>query len=451
MALPNSNISTTLVGTTLGSGSRDVGTLCTHPNINKWSKWKPVPNTEVSFTNRDANNVSGRPNWQGVSQVKTLNTSPSIIGVQSCGVWIPQLNFYATWTSLKFGMDTVNSLYNWNKSFTAEDANGYPKRLGDFRGYGHSSIPFWQWSNENDNKIIGVSEFNFGNLMTNVETPWEGLDYGDFPAINDLNGGSPYLNCALFRDNATIPSFVLSSNDFIGGIPAFPYTPTIGWTAGVYKCYWFFSNTPAGVGTIPSKVIPLYSTAEAPNPYYYTLEDTISLVLSNFRYTFGLGGMLINYQLLDGTEYYGPYGIHSNFNNTITGSGFIVALDIFNGNDGAVTIKGSDVSVTFDNFQDVVVQSTTLLGLYENNSIGATNLLTTGVVIAKNATKTIYLMVGVSLSEVSSGKQFDLSLTDLMIVGNVADITGTSIQSKYRTTGTKTFYNLSNGTDFTSY
>ncbi len=42
MALPNTNITTTLVGTTLGSSSRDVGTLCTHPNINKWSKWKPV-------------------------------------------------------------------------------------------------------------------------------------------------------------------------------------------------------------------------------------------------------------------------------------------------------------------------------------------------------------------------------------------------------------------------
>lgn len=35
MALPNSNISTTLVGNTLGSSSRDIGTLCTHPNINK--------------------------------------------------------------------------------------------------------------------------------------------------------------------------------------------------------------------------------------------------------------------------------------------------------------------------------------------------------------------------------------------------------------------------------
>ena len=41
-ALPTTGITTTLVGTTLGVSSRDVGTLCTHPNINMWSKYKPV-------------------------------------------------------------------------------------------------------------------------------------------------------------------------------------------------------------------------------------------------------------------------------------------------------------------------------------------------------------------------------------------------------------------------
>lgn len=36
MALPNTNISTTLVGQTLGTSSRDVGTLFLHPNVNEW-------------------------------------------------------------------------------------------------------------------------------------------------------------------------------------------------------------------------------------------------------------------------------------------------------------------------------------------------------------------------------------------------------------------------------
>ena len=31
------------VGSVLGSASNDVGTLCTHANINMWAKFKPVP------------------------------------------------------------------------------------------------------------------------------------------------------------------------------------------------------------------------------------------------------------------------------------------------------------------------------------------------------------------------------------------------------------------------
>ena len=48
MALGTTNISTTLVGTTLGTSSRDVGTLCKHASINKWSKWKPIRLNKVS-------------------------------------------------------------------------------------------------------------------------------------------------------------------------------------------------------------------------------------------------------------------------------------------------------------------------------------------------------------------------------------------------------------------
>ena len=42
MALGTTNISTTLVGNTIGLASNDVGTLCSAPSINKWSKYKPV-------------------------------------------------------------------------------------------------------------------------------------------------------------------------------------------------------------------------------------------------------------------------------------------------------------------------------------------------------------------------------------------------------------------------
>ena len=42
MALPETNISVTLVKNELGSGQTSVGGLCTEPLINKWSRFKPV-------------------------------------------------------------------------------------------------------------------------------------------------------------------------------------------------------------------------------------------------------------------------------------------------------------------------------------------------------------------------------------------------------------------------
>jgi hypothetical protein len=40
--LPNSGITTTLVANTLGISSHSVSQLCTHSNINYYSKYKPI-------------------------------------------------------------------------------------------------------------------------------------------------------------------------------------------------------------------------------------------------------------------------------------------------------------------------------------------------------------------------------------------------------------------------
>lgn len=42
MALPNTNLSVAMVRSELGASTNNVGQLCIHPNINKWSKWKPI-------------------------------------------------------------------------------------------------------------------------------------------------------------------------------------------------------------------------------------------------------------------------------------------------------------------------------------------------------------------------------------------------------------------------
>ena len=110
MALPNSNISTTLVGTTLGSGSRDVGTLCTHPNINKWSKWKPVR----------FNKVTGLTE----GELRSVN----------CGLLVyPATTNYTT---------LIPSSLMWFYE-RPRGVNGYnePYRIGDFRNYNHEGAP----------------------------------------------------------------------------------------------------------------------------------------------------------------------------------------------------------------------------------------------------------------------------------------------------------------------
>ena len=48
MALPDSNISVAMVKSELGASTNDVGRLCIHPNVNKWSKWKPVRHSSVT-------------------------------------------------------------------------------------------------------------------------------------------------------------------------------------------------------------------------------------------------------------------------------------------------------------------------------------------------------------------------------------------------------------------
>lgn len=112
MALGTTNISITLVGQTLGLGSTYVETLCSSSLINKWSKYKPVIYPVISTT--------GITNWW-----------KSVDGY--CGFSIPQ---YVDIDSL-LGDNTV---WVYNKPYGTINS---PYRLGDFRGYEHTSvIPF---------------------------------------------------------------------------------------------------------------------------------------------------------------------------------------------------------------------------------------------------------------------------------------------------------------------
>lgn len=128
MALPSDKITTTLVGQTLGTSSRDVGTLCTHPNVNRWSKRKPVNHS-------------------------------SVVGLTE-----------AQFSALKYGINifelssTVGPSYNianWNYN---KPTSLNPKRLGDFRLYEHNApVPLLQ--NHGTGEIVFAK---FVNVNTNI-------------------------------------------------------------------------------------------------------------------------------------------------------------------------------------------------------------------------------------------------------------------------------------------
>jgi hypothetical protein len=99
-ALPTTGISTSLVRSTIGAATNDVGTLCTHPNINKWSRWKPVRSNKLT----------------GLTQSD----------IESAG----------------YGIYRVNEVqFPWQFGYNKPRGVAYSEyyRLGDFRNYNHQA------------------------------------------------------------------------------------------------------------------------------------------------------------------------------------------------------------------------------------------------------------------------------------------------------------------------
>lgn len=110
MALPITGISTSLVKTAIGAGSNDVGTLCTHPNVNKWSKWKPVKLAKViPITLSDLQSVNF-----GIDVVSATTVSTLVSAIASAG-------YDVRYTKPTGGATS-------------------PYRLGDFRSYHNDAV-----------------------------------------------------------------------------------------------------------------------------------------------------------------------------------------------------------------------------------------------------------------------------------------------------------------------
>lgn len=133
MAIQTTNITTTLVGNTLGIASKDVGTLCSSSLINKWSKNKPVRyNTLSAITDAERKLVNYGLEIKQYTITEILN----------------------------------NIIYGWN--YLKPRGGNYDEyyRLGDFRGYNHqATIPIiFEFSN-------GTKEYIYNTIMGSANMP----------------------------------------------------------------------------------------------------------------------------------------------------------------------------------------------------------------------------------------------------------------------------------------
>ena len=110
MALPSDKINTSLVKTTIGASTNDVGGLCVHPSVNKWSKWKPV-------------------RWNKVDGITLANLEAINYGIS----YSSYANIDAVKQAYQSGTD--GWVYQKPRGGALE-----PYRLGDFRNYEHSAI-----------------------------------------------------------------------------------------------------------------------------------------------------------------------------------------------------------------------------------------------------------------------------------------------------------------------
>jgi len=112
------SVDNVIVGNSLGRSSSDLGTLCTHAGINKWSKYKPI--------------------------VSTTPLDNTVIRSLKSGLTLTQSYFSAlrTYVLSNFNRDTIAMTAQKSWPHTLPGANDI-KRIDDFDGYAHNAVPMF--------------------------------------------------------------------------------------------------------------------------------------------------------------------------------------------------------------------------------------------------------------------------------------------------------------------
>ena len=221
MALPNTNISVAMVKAELGASTNDVGRLCIHPNINTWSKWKPV----------------------------RFNSVNPIAQTQ-----IEALNYGLDWTSFANIGAIVEAYLNMEDVLSYSKPRGglynEPYRLTDFTNYEKTAIT----------PIAGAFVTQQAQNIANGQTTITGSVFiNSSPKVGeigweDLNLAGRKLAMALYSGNELIKTAVAdkSGDMFVEMDTRYPL-PVL--SAGLYNAYLFFTNS-AGTTSSSLRGIP---------------------------------------------------------------------------------------------------------------------------------------------------------------------------------------------------
>lgn len=211
MVLPKSNISIMMVRNALNYPSTDLGTLCScgEKYINKWSKYKPVPNP---FTNN-------RPSdwWRG--------------SARNCGISFLQ---HAT---IQYMLSSIDSGVEQLPYEPPTGGSVAPYRLGDFAGYSTTALPPIEggW-------YEGTYYKNYANI--GFACMFGAGSEEDELTISDVFGNqlqNLYYGAALKTSNGT-PLWLTSNNTVQNG-GNFVEFPTARLVAGsTYYLYQFLSS-----------------------------------------------------------------------------------------------------------------------------------------------------------------------------------------------------------------
>lgn len=244
-----------LTGST--SGSVALSALCTHANINIWSKYKPV-------------------RWSG-----TTRTSTWWKGYHSnCGL---EPFFVNDAVDLPQYIDGGRN--GW--TYYAPTGGTYPYRLLDFNGYNHNAQAPVRGFRIGPTTVSNRSGSTFGAWIMAVIASDNELNFSD---INDMQNG--FFAIACFRSGSNYPTVVV--NDVRMGTEGETAIEVDcgGWTTGTYTIYPMMANSRDGdwFYTIPNTT---YSTLTVQSNAQIIAITVVSKTIQN-RTTARIGVLIQN-------------------------------------------------------------------------------------------------------------------------------------------------------------